>query len=560
MPRMSSAIWSAILKLVAVVAVCMTYSYMIVRDLSKNDSIKDRKISRKTTREREAESKIRQLFSYDEARTTDGFKSKYIEYEIKNPKFVRYLRVAYIFSMLIHATMLIKYIILCLLTTNKSLQSYGWIDCYILGRFALTPRLSRASKFVALFLTFFHFLWRLVMTLRLPRIRLEWAEFLQYSYDDVLFEEVKAKSQRMRSREDNIGLGAKLCRKSITVEPSRSRIFYTGTIFNQHQPVVIRPNRTVQGRLYLTRFIIFYWSLAGIIITSLVSFLVITMTPTCFTQFGFEQSYDVCVSWIINQVKIDNRSSRDYAHIYTARREMVDIEITRDWFVLPWTELRPYNSYNIMKLIFDYVDNIVIWFDTIVAFADYTFVGMIVCIDIVIYFVSLRNRLRRLKRRLSQTYEPWLYREKPLLSQVETDNEEVHIIQVLTVDYFMQIDKYNAFANFYTQFVLLLWISYTFCFCSWFVESEWHIILEWYAIEVISTLFVILIICTFGVIDSFSRQLHSLITVAMALDSNITHSKKRWMRILDYYSLTPIFCFRLFSSYKISIFLCLQVS
>lgn len=545
------------LRILATTAVCMTYSYMIVRDLAVHDSeVKQCQSDSEFDSIKRKKSSTWELFSYREIKATRTSVSKYADQEHKRPNFIRYLRGAYIVSMSYHGVMIIKYILLCALSTFQSLQQYGWLDCFILGRFALTPRLSKASKFVALFLTFFHFLWRVIMVLRLPKIRLEWAEFLQYNYDEVLFEEIRAARVNSYEYSSDHQL-SKIYSRPPKQDPTRLRLFYVTSLFHRTNRPILRPNRTIKGRQYLIRFFVFYWTIGALIIISLVSFLVVTLTPTCFTKLGFEQSYDVCARWITKQTRENNHSVESYSYIYTSRLEMSDLEKSRDRFILEWQDLRPYNLYNIIKLIFDYFDNLIIWYDTIVAFAVYTFVGMILSVDVVIYFVSLRSRLRKLNARLGQMVK---MSDRLKMAQVGSSHYEIQAVQALIIDYFMQIDKYNAFANFFTMFVMLLWITYTFCFCSWFVRSEWHVVFEWYAIEALSTVFVIMIITTFGVIDSYSRQLYSLITRAMALDNNVSQSKKRWMIILDYYNMNPIFCFRLFRSYKISVFFCLHVS
>lgn len=489
------------------------------------------------------------------------------------PHIDKYLRLFYLLSSLLHTVLLIKYIIICFFS-NPKLSLSGLVDCYIVGRLAFTARTSAYFKQISLFLSFFHLVWRIMMLYLKPSMKLDWVEFLLHSHEEVILKEINS-AKALVFREQVLD-GEESSSANIIDTSASTRVlhyeslFYIRNVFQKGGPsYFIRPNRTVKSRRILVAFTLLYQILVGGFIIGILAFVYSVVITVIFTRTGFELSYRTCVNYI-REISLKN-GTRDYAFIYDLNETGINEMISNyNNVYVTWDNFSPINMYHTLRIIFDLGESFIFWVDTAVAFYFYTYVACMTCLDIIVYYFYLVAKIdetnRKFRRQRLEAAREYHHRVPYRIcgGHQATNSEhhhEISNIQANVVDFFELIRRYNNYAAFYTFQVIMLWVTYTVLLCGLFMAKEKSVhVLEWYLIEVVATIFMIIIIGSFGLVDYISKRLYSHLMIAIAQDINLASTRRRWCIIMNFYTPDPMYCFTMFRSNKITILLCLKVS
>lgn len=557
------------LRTTVTVTVAMTYIYLLVRDHSIFKVYCQVSRSDRDLHKSRGNRLLSRDVNYERYESTDS----YIKTPVSRsslPRIDKFIRIFYFFSSFLHSVLLVKYTIICIIS-NRKLSSLGFIDCYLVGRLAFTARTSAHFKHISLFLSFFHLLWRIMMLYIRPVMKLDWVEFLLRDHDEVMLCEIDSTKNDSCNQESVDKSFKNKANAASGFQPRYESLFFIRNDFSKEGTCyILKPNRTVEGRRILVGFTRLYQILVGFFIGAVLAFVYSVIVTVIFTRTGFELSYITCVNWIRNYTKTNGHQDYEFIYIPDERKGIMSNADRYDYVYIPWNNFTEINFYHTLRIICDFAESFLFWVDTAVAFYFYTFVGCISCLDILIYYFSLRTKIMKTNNRIRKKQTMYVNElnqvylsDIPRVREISPDINhcELSDIQATVVDFFRLVRNYNNYAAFYTFQVILLWVTYTILFCGWFCATERSVqVVEWYLIEVVATIFMIFIIGSFGLVDYINRRMYNYLATIMTLDTNLATTKRRWCLIMDFYSPDPLYCFTMFRSTKITVLLCLKVS
>lgn len=148
-------------------------------------------------------------------------------------------------------------------------------------------------------------------------------------------------------------------------------------------------------------------------------------------------------------------------------------------------------------------------------------------------------------------------RDRPISELVNISHRaEILDIQAMVIDFFSLVNSYNSYAAFYTLYSVVIWLAYS-AICSSWLYVPGNVTdtnkLEWYALQMMATLFMCHVIGSLSSIRLASRDLYRLIATLAALDLTANaHKNDRWLVLMRHYSPLPLYCFTTFRLSEIS--------
>lgn len=477
--------------------------------------------------------------------------SELIEDSIKNssrlPNVENFIKIFNTFAFVWELLIALKYGIICLLDL-EILSEYRYLTCFIIGRVVLNGRVLGLTNYIVLLLAVFHLVWRSMMLIYQPRLKLYCIEFMLYNYQDVLIREVKtrAKTRTIRLKKysqdslaDNyIDSGQSNIHNFIFEYKNQFSNYY-----DNNSAFLLRPNRTTQAWLYLARLTIIYFTTTLIILILAFPYLLMMQIPVLLTKQGFELSYSTCVNWILRQQDTSN-----YSYIYVQTPANIS---TGPIAFLPLVNIVDCNLYHIFRLVWEVIENLICYVDTMNSFVFHTFVSVIIAIDIRYYALAINKEMEILVRRIS-------YESNSISHELQTFNSldsDINDLQSMLLDYFSMVNSYNTFASFYILFCSIMWLTYSAVVCSWlFIAGNLTETyrLEWYIIQLIMYIYTVIIWGSYASIKLPCRRTYSLIATLMARDSNCEQRKQRWLLLAKHYYPKSLYCFTLFGATEMS--------
>lgn len=486
-----------------------------------------------------------------------------------------------------HIFIAIKYLFLGLLYLDW-FEEYRVYDCFILGRVSF----STSSYFVTIVMTFsavtYSFVYRFVIYNRIAHsFNFELFRFIQLDSDEVLWNEIQLKKyhraiQRRSTNveiEDTIMGKLKVRYSCGKIDHRRFEPRYGKFKFlfkNPFQPkpdqpnsILLRLNRTTHSWHSLRKTLIVYYPMTSFVFICIgVMYGYLFLWVPILSEYGFHIKYENCIKHIKS---LSPEESAAYSYIYHSNlsdppsREVPSVPIM--------------NFYHIARLTFDCMENAYVWVDTYIAFTIYTsFISMQV-MDLLEYLTVLERKLHktisimRCKSsmggkdpadmnpvRLKSLIGSNILDQDPHLDELEDCSPTT--MQAHILDYLRLVGTYQSYARYQTIFgVWIMWIAATAGISFWLAvhkfedlqgEFRWgQIILAFIAVSCMSIS---------AYFESRSRKLYHLISVAMAVDSDLLITKPRWCYLMQYYFPKPLYCFSAFDDAKFSWILCFQVS
>lgn len=340
------------------------------------------------------------------------------------------VRFYYGLAAFLHLMFIVSNFILCLLDLD-SLESYRYLDCFMVGRVTLDGRYSRAAKYAAVVFCIFQFTWLVIMVYARPKFDLVCLEFLIHERDDIskceasMTSEQKLTTEQRRNfvRWHDVGLliamvfeifepkdrpikmhtfgefGFHLPPSGPMKELKRhKRSSKTRRIFpNRH---MLRPTRTLsswQRLVNLTCRYATFWFLALLLAAPL---MVKVLLPMFITQKGFELNYANCVDYLSRRSNLYERSFK-FLNLDGAifERRADGSSPSRDTprvSILPLVNIRPVNSFELLRLSLDVTSSLLFWTLTLAAFVFDTYIVVLIAADTLIYSKVVRARIKSL--------------------------------------------------------------------------------------------------------------------------------------------------------------------
>lgn len=123
------------------------------------------------------------------------------------------------------------------------------------------------------------------------------------------------------------------------------------------------------------------------------------------------------------------------------------------------------------------------------------------------------------------------------------------------------IDSYKHYSRFQTIAVWIVWILWTSVTSFWLANNKHSDLVEEFLWGQVGLAFVAISCMTFSsYFESRSRRLYHLICVAMALDTDVLSTKKRWYQLTKFFYPKPMYCFAFFDTSELSYLFCMKVS
>lgn len=562
------------LKLLTTATLTLSFEYFVVTELELNrlyrlscnwtsSSIAATKVAYNDLRLSKRHAKFPNIISY-------GDDLSYVDEQLISsnsafPKVQKYVRVWYKFSLYYHGLLAVKYVIIYLVN-QSCLKEYRFIGCYLLGRLVVNGRVTEFNNFFAFASAFFLFIWRIFMVCSKPKLKMYCFEFLMYEFEElILYEanmssELETKQLLGKSNQTSSSLyyqSILQCKNRMAIQEAKSgRPITTG----MSDFCLMRLNRTSKHWKSLSKVLIVYWIWFLLLMLCAVPFTAITIVPVILTRKGFEVSYHECSGWISD----NNRT--DYEDIHSLRGYESGEEITPSLF-LPLRDFCPFNLYHSIRIGYDFLENIIIYFDLATALMSNSAVAILASVDVCHYGQQLSVSLMELNKDLAgqaiKSFDVNLpMRPNGYLSANDDQlNLRIQKLQSLVLDYFEMIADYDRYASALGIYTIICWLSFSAIVSKWIlVPGSERPKLEWYLLHGYATVHVILNMGSFARVRLASRRLYPLMATTGALDRSQAHQKTSWFTIMKYFAPKPLYCFRMLQSMELSWFLLLKVA
>lgn len=395
---------------------------------------------------------------------------------------------------------LVKYVIICSLDFD-CLGDFRWLDCCLVGRLVITPRLAKHFKYMTCFMILLNLIWRSMMLKLGPSFKLDCLEFMLFERDEILAKELESVKTKMPTSGDDF-----LIRREETGNKFGSLIYIRIPFAHRSTKLLLRPSRSSRSLSHLMSLTLIYFALVllAYAITCLLVFYI--AAPMMMTKKGFALNYSNCVLWIESQP-----NSEDYSSIYN-KHDNISLELAEsEEFSLPMVDLSRLNLYQFYRFTMDAIDNTFIYLFVAVLFVVNNYYSILIVADMLIYSRQLSARLCNCidtLRVASRTRSVYADAKSPINQR----QEELIQVQALLMDYFSLMNRYNSYVSFYMTFCIAIWLAYSVGVCAWSLNSisSSNKTLEWYLIVLISTLFIIAALGSFAMVKMHSDRIYTL--------------------------------------------------
>lgn len=487
----------------------------------------------------------------------------------------------------IHTFLGIKYLLLSLLYLDW-FADYRYYDCYVLGRFAFASRSYIVTIIIVVANIAFTLGYRTITILRTaPNFDYELFRFLLMDPDEVVWNEIQLQrnfidhDRRMTSCEiggrrtsefnERYSFGALNSKYS---RPGYGKLkYHFENLFEKiHQEgqtaaTLLRLSRTSYVWHKLSRIILGHF--VGGISMAIAACSVYTYSfvlERVLTTHGFIVNYPNCISYI-NSLGPDE--SEAYSYIYQSNSSML---ASRSIPSVPMV-----NFYHIVRLILDSMENLFVWVDLLSSGTLQTALMIIQSLDLLAHEQELEKALvesiHHMRGRLSTPMRNSVHLDRiGVLSQSDgtvnrleplpTEPKDIcaSTTQAHILDYFRMVERYQGYVVFQTIATWILWIAVTLGISFWLAANKYsdlHAIFRWSQVGL--AIMAVSCMSTSAILESKSRRLYHLITVAMAIDRDVLDTKIRWCRFTNFFYPLPKYCFASHQS-AFSWLLCMKVS
>lgn len=471
----------------------------------------------------------------------------------------------------------VKYIPMILVRLNMFEQFYGW-DCFLVGRFTFIGRSSKVSPYLAVALYGMFIFYRTQMAYFKPGgpFRFYALEFLLYNYDDLIEDELQVE-RRTFAQEDQQRWPARDVKLHFNYKyidtrpqgPSRrrfDRFLYLENPFpmGKNDQFILRPNRTANSWLVMAKFtkISFYLGIFGTIGWLLLVYML--LAGHWLTRMGFELNYCSCVAWLRQQQHQSHNP--DYlSSIHRTNKTLAyEIEIDKLPFFVPLSDFVELSLYSVVRIFFDLLENHLWYLDFWLFFMAFSYNNFLTCIDLTINVHEIKKKLTELISQMRDKTRN-LNKTEAISANILTGSyhleREVCRIQAIILDHLVMVRGYNSYMSFHLFLCVYVWFQHTSIVCIWMGMSKSKAVeLEFAVAEMVTFVILLSLLSGPAIFRSLSNDLHGLICDAMALDDQVTMSKRRWTLIIQYFYPRSSHCFTMFDSIELSWLFCLKVS
>lgn len=493
----------------------------------------------------------------------------------------------------IHFLLLCKYLMVAILHLER-FKDYRYLDCYVMGRMSFSSKTYLASIVVMLIAITYSLFYRFYIKNRMSKhFNYELFSFLLLSPEEVLWNEIYLRKDQSRShkrritntidndmkKSQNMYLEKysmfedtrSLDSVALTTSTNQFR-FYLENPFraqsNKSGSILLRLNRTSDAWHYLKYAITVYYPI-GTLILLMIGFLYVYffILKTALTTNGYYVNYSLCVGYIKS---LSPELARNYSYIIDA------------FDFIPPSQSIPsspqWNYYHILRFSMDIFDNLFIYTDSVMAAAFQTSLMLLQVIDLSVYIDQLGIRLTETLRIMRYRSMDKVFRSlkfdsvklRSLIgSQIDDyestlDDEDDYCVtttQAYLLDYMRLVGSYGVYAIFQTSAIAAVWLIIT-AGTSFWLGANRNLDLqgEFRWAQVGLALLAIFCMSVSAYLESKTRQLYKLISVAMAIDPDVLVTKERWCDLSRFFYPKPMYCFAFFERSEISWLFCMKVS
>jgi len=136
-------------------------------------------------------------------------------------------------------------------------------------------------------------------------------------------------------------------------------------------------------------------------------------------------------------------------------------------------------------------------------------------------------------------------------------HQRIYELQLMVTDLFVTIQSYNPFVSTCVMRYIFGWAVYSVLVASWMFTPDDLLgssKFECYFLHSIASVITTLIITRFAMVRRRTLQLYHLMACCMALESECRENKLRWYKLTRLYHPVPMHCFRLSKSNELSLF------
>lgn len=430
----------------------------------------------------------------------------------------------------VHFCVLFKCILVCLLD-NKLLYPIRWLDCYLFGRVSMGARLTKESKYFAVYVTGLIVVWLTITRIKC-KMKLDIVEFLLMDSSS--------------SQEQND------CKSAGSRKVYESLLYIRTETKSGETKFTLRPTRTNEARKYFEKVTVNFCLIGGFLMLVWSLILIYLNVTLVVTRQGFQLNYCNCLGWINNQ---PNKS--DFEHICWFCNST---DFHRSWPdspVIPLQDLVPFSSwYQKIRVLVDFLDPTLVWSTLQSQMFGSIYILFILVADIWLYCSKLRFRLKLMDVELARLESGCINEQKKHFA----DEDSIRELQSMLLDYFGIIDRYNRFASVFAVYFFLILSTFWFMLyylSHWFREIE--TLPEWRMIELGNFLAFFSISICLSTVKMMSLSLYPLIANVAAKETRDASVRKNWTAILNFYYPKPNYCFRVHNQ-EISWMFSLKVS
>lgn len=531
---------------------------------------------------------------YIQSHQTESSKQKtHIFKYFKTTTLSKLVNYYYMCSVIVYLLIISKYICLSLLNLEM-FEEFKFMHCYLIGRFTYNARTVLSAKYLILAFLMANLFYRLVTYYLRPNYKLHYIDFVVSDFDNVYKLEqrrFKITERFLKYRENFFRVLARFLLYSryepfITLHEKKLSDLVMKSSNGNPYPVltfrhklkdnfyILRLNRSA-GALTLYIFVIVMFVFSGsVIITLLVAVLLYILFPISVTRKGFELNYHYCAQWVSDCLD-NNRTSPIYKHklygfedlesVYipdkttSSRLKSVLDDVHGLPVFLPVDNLQPMSYYNILRSIFDIMENSFIWLDFFTTF-NLLFFNLTMCSCDIIYNCQEINRrlVVFIENQMPKYDQLHLRKLKGLKSDYEND---VLTMQALLMDHFSILADYNRYAQLGVSLCSSLWLLYTIIVCGWMsIPGSTKVSVDFYIIEGMITVIVLVSLGGLALARIHNRCLYNTISRVMAHDTSRPGIRARWMTVMGYFFPNPMHCFTLFGTTEISLLFCAKIT
>ena len=388
---------------------------------------------------------------------------------------------------------------------------------------------------------------------------------------------------------------------------------------------VLRLNRTTRSWRRLSKICLYSLVLMVLLYAFWLWLVVFLMYGKLVTSLGFELAYPNCVHALMAEMRraetesdntaYSNQStfiyapsypdfepeiqpnSYAYSYIYTPPMDSIRLSwlnksVPRQEFdvdLLPFNmpskdehQALPQTIYTYMRILFDFTENYVWYYDFLGYFVGQTFIILCYSVDITTNANEITLRLQKIikkfrarqatliinlnQQQLKSSHKPGI--KDHIIASMSRNRlielellQDMHHIQIILIDHFKLISDYNLYLRFYFRLLFSIALLYSAAFFEWIATIESRTLeVEFITGEVIGLFFLVFLLSGVAISRTGTLRIYKLISSIMAMDNPDSVTKTRWLTILKFYHPKPLYCFTLSGSWEISWMFVLKVS